>query len=482
MLRFVLLRGVGLLYVVAFAIVVNQGPLLLGHDGLTPIDLFLDRVKDNLGPEALTRLPTLFWLDDSDFALAATGWLGLVLAVATLLGVSNAVVLAVLWVLHLSVVNAGQDWYGYGWETLLCEVGFLAIWLAPLTRWGPRALPSPHPLWPWAWRWLAFRIMLGAGLIKLRGDDCWQDLTCLVWHYETQPNPHPLSILFHWAPTWFHQAGALFNHVVELVAPWFLFGPRRLRAVAGVLMVLFQVVLIASGNLAFLNWLTLVVCLAAFDDGHLSRLLPRLGAWLVPTPRNRYDTVPAVVIALLIGWRSVPVVHNLFFAERQAMNRSYDPLHLVNTYGAFGSVGNERFEAVIQGSTDGATWKDYEFPCKPGSVSRRPCLITPYHLHLDWQMWFVPLQGVSQHVWIVHLLEKLLRGDALALDAMSHNPFPAAPPSQVRVARYQYHFADRGSADWWTREAKGLYIRPISLDDAVLAAVFEQEGWRREGW
>src|SRR5207237_7603681 len=72
-----------------------------------------------------------------------------------------------------------------------------------------------------------------------------------------------------------HKRGVLFNHVVELAAPFFVFGPRRLRIIAGALMVALQLVLIASGNLSFLNWLTLVPILACFDDGLWRRLLPQ---------------------------------------------------------------------------------------------------------------------------------------------------------------------------------------------------------------
>jgi hypothetical protein len=130
-------------------------------------------------------------------------------------------------------------------------------------------------------RWLLVRVMLGAGLIKLRGDPCWRDLTCMVFHYETQPVPNPLSWYFHHLPVWFHRLEVLFNHLVELIAPFFVFGPRRARHVAGALMVVFQVLLILSGNLSFLNWLTLTIAVACFDDGLLGRLLPpRARAWI----------------------------------------------------------------------------------------------------------------------------------------------------------------------------------------------------------
>src|SRR5690606_19284797 len=124
-------------------------------------------------------------------------------------------------------------------------------------------------------RWLIARMMLGAGLIKLRGDPCWTDLTCLLYHFETQPNPHPLSWLWHNLPAWALMGGTLFNHVVEVVAPFGAFGPRRVRLVAGALFVALQAALISSGNLSFLNWLTLVPALACFDDGVWARVLPR---------------------------------------------------------------------------------------------------------------------------------------------------------------------------------------------------------------
>jgi hypothetical protein len=234
----------------------------------------------------------------------------------------------------------------------------------------------------------------------------------------------------------FHQAGALFNHLVELVLPWFVFGPRWPRRIAAVGLVAFQLLLIASGNLAFFNWLSLVLGLAVFDDEALARPWPSLRAWLRPAlPATAglatwsARTLLAGAVVLVI-WRSVPVVDNLFFAEDQAMNRSYDPLRLVNTYGAFGSVGEEREELVLQGTADDpedpdATWLDYEFPCKPGDPMRAPCFITPYHLHLDWQLWFVPLQGIDRNPWVAHLIAKLLDHQPRA----RARPLPRQPPA-----------------------------------------------------
>jgi hypothetical protein len=282
----------------------------------------------------------------------------------------------VLWLLYTSFVNIGQDWYSYGWEIQLLETGFLAMFLCPLL--DPRPFPKRPPpvLIIWLFRWLTFRIMFGAGLIKLRGDSCWRDLTCLYYHYETQPIPNPLSRMFHFMPHWFQKFSTLWNHFIELVVPWFGFGPRLARHIAGVLLVSFQVILIVSGNLSFLNYLTIVPMLACFDDSLLSRLLPKA---LVERARRasenysptRTQEILALAFAIVVVALSIAPTLNLLSGQ-QMMNASFDRLHLVNTYGAFGSVGRERNEIIFEGSEDGVVWRAYEFPFKPGDPMRRP--------------------------------------------------------------------------------------------------------------
>lgn len=255
LVRAALLRGLGLIYAVAFLILVRQGQALLGEHGILPARHFTELVAANQGSRAagFWLLPSAFWISASDAWLSIGAWLGLLGGLAMLAGFANAPLCALLWALYLSFVHVGQIFYGYGWDMLLCEAGFLAIFLAPALR--PRELEArsaPPLVVIVLFRWLTFRIMFGAGLIKLRGDECWRDLTCLAYHYETQPNPGPLSPLFHAAPLWFHKIGTAFNHLVEVVAPFGVFGPRPLRLVAGALIVVFQAILILSGNLSFL--------------------------------------------------------------------------------------------------------------------------------------------------------------------------------------------------------------------------------------
>ena len=248
--RFLFLRLLGLIYFVAFLSLSQQVLPLIGSDGLYPASLYLDRILDGAGDrwQAFRELPTVFWLGCSDHALQVFAELGVGLSAVLLLGFANVPLLIALWALYMSFVHIGQLFYGYGWEILLLETGFLAIFLVPLLN--PRPFPQSTPPAPpvlWLLRWVLFRVMLGAGLIKWRGDPCWRDLTCMMFHYETQPLPNPVSWYLHHLPPVVHRLEVLFNHFVELVAPWFLFAPRKLRHLAGAFLVLFQLLLIISG-------------------------------------------------------------------------------------------------------------------------------------------------------------------------------------------------------------------------------------------
>jgi hypothetical protein len=469
------LRALGFLYVVAFAGWATQYGPLVGADGLTPAGDFLDRVAQRWGGtvDGFLRLPSVFWLDCSDGVLGAVGWIGAALGGAVMLGLRSWPVMLGLWGMYLSIVHVGQAWYGYGWETMLLETGFLAVFLCPLRNGG--VAPPARPVLALL-RWELFRLMIGAGLIKLRGDPCWRDLTCLATHYETQPVPNPLSWWLHHQPLWFHRIGVGWNHVVELLVPWLLFAPARLRHLAGVLLASFQVGLIVSGNLSWLNWLTLVLCLVCFDD-------------TVWRPRHREDSTPSrtgriavYALVVLVAVLSVPVVQNML-SPNQAMNTSFNRLHLVNSYGAFGSIDKIRRELVIQGTqaqdpTDPeALWRDYEMPCKPGALDRRPCVISPWHYRLDWQIWFAYRGDLGSHPWLVHVAAKLLEGDPEIRELFEDDPFGGVAPRFVRIVQFEYAFTDSLADGWWTREAKSFWLPPVSLETEALQEFLAGYGW-----
>jgi Lipase maturation factor len=483
--RFVILRLLGFVYLAAFISLARQVLPLIGSNGLLPAQDFLASVQAHFGSrlDGFLALPSLFWFGISDHELVVLAWIGAVLSLVVMLGYANALLLAVLWLLYTSFVNIGQDWYAYGWEIQLLETGFLAMFLCPLL--DPRPFPKrPPPVMViWLFRWLSFRIMFGAGLIKLRGDSCWRDLTCLYYHYETQPIPNPLSRMFHFMPHWFQKFSTLWNHFVELIVPWFGFGPRRARHIAGVLLVSFQVILIISGNLSFLNYLTIVPMLACFDDSLLSRFLPkalveRARRASENNPPTRAQEILSLGFAIVVVLFSFAPTLNLLSGE-QVMNASFDRLHLVNTYGAFGSVGRERNEIIFEGSNDGVLWRAYEFPFKPGDPMRRPGLAAPYQPRLDWAIWFAAMSSPNQYPWTLHVIWKLLHNDAGTLSLLAHNPFSDKPPRFIRAQLYRYRFAPPGnpSGAWWDRELIGPWLPPLSTEDRVWTETHRVFGW-----
>jgi len=486
--RFVILRLLGFVYAIAFLVAANQLIPLVGEHGLTPARDILNVVQTQLGSRSagVLRLPTLFWFGISDNALLIFSWVGFALSLVVLGGYANAILLALLWAMYMSIVHIGQIWYGYGWEIQLLETGFLSIFLCPLLDGRPFPKCRPPILVIWLFRWLGFRIMIGAGLIKLRGDPCWRDLTCLYYHYETQPIPSPISRYLHFAPHWLLKLETAWNHFVELVVPWFSFGPRAARHIAGVLLVTFQIFLIVSGNLSFLNYLTIVPFLACFDDTLLRHFLPdaivrRAERAAQDSQPSRISNAVAVALSVIVIWLSIPTVLNLV-SGRQLMNYSFDALDLVNTYGAFGTVGRERNEIIFEGTEDlmitGDTkWKEYEFKAKPGDPNRRPPFVAPYQPRIDWQIWFAAMASPGDYPWTLHFVWKLLHNDPGTLSLLASNPFPDAPPHYIRARLYRYRFAPIGEKAWWKREPIGQWLPAISTDNQQFRRLLERMGW-----
>jgi hypothetical protein len=441
----------------------NQFKALLGDRGLLPIPAYLRRVS-------FRQEPSIFHWHYSDRFFAIVAATGAVLAAATVLGVTDRVPLPVamlvwlvLWVLYLSIVNVGQRWYSFGWESLLLETGFIAIFF------GNDSVAPPLPVLI-ALRWLLFRLEFGAGLIKLRGDRCWRDLTCLYYHHETQPMPGPFSWYFHHLPRPLHRVEVAANHVTQLVVPFGLFLPQPVAGVCAAIMIVTQLWLVISGNFAWLNWLAIVLALPVLPDGVWQAVLPGLSVdRLADAPS--WWVVVGCALGVLVAVLSWQPVRNML-SKRQAMNASFNALHLVNTYGAFGSITRQRYEIVLEGTDDpsGTTgWQEYEFRGKPGDPRRRPRQFAPYHLRLDWLMWFAALSPAYAEPWFPQMVRRLLEGDAATLRLLRHNPFPDAPPVVLRARRYLYRFTTweerRRDGAWWHREPAGDFLRPVTRHD-----------------
>ncbi|WP_423999063.1 lipase maturation factor family protein [Haloarcula salina] len=475
LVRFLFHRGLAAIYLLAFLVAARQFRPLAGEDGLLPIARYVDR-------HSFRERPSLFYYYPSDRVVVVAAWAGVALSVVALAGVpsvlprpyavpaSMALWLA-LWGLYLSFVNAGQTFYGYGWESMLLETGFLAAFLGA----GPT---GPPVVVVWLLKWVLFRNMFGAGLIKLRGDDCWRDCTALDYHYETQPIPNPVSWYAHHLPDRFHRVEVLGNHVVEVAVPFLYFAPQPWASVAGAATIGFQGWLMVTGNFSWLNALTIVQAVATFSDGVLTAVLP-VSAPTASSP-PLYLQALAVALAAVVLWRSVGPARNIL-SERQVMNTAFDPLHLVNTYGAFGSITRDRYEIVVQGTTDDVVtpdteWETYEFRGKPTDPDRRPRQVAPYHYRLDWQLWFAAMAPTPHRSpWFLALLQNLLDGDEATHDLLDSVPFSDETPTHVRAVRYRYRFTTpeerRETGRWWTRERVGTYVSPVGEGDLRLTRV-----------
>lgn len=455
--RLVFQRALAGVYLVAFLTAALQFRALIGERGMLPVPELLRHTH-------WRAAPGLFRLHYSDRFFAAVAWTGCAVSVALIAGVDGYLPLwggmllwALPWVLYLSIVQVGQVWYGFGWESLLLETGFLAVFLGT----GDTA---PPVLVLWLLRWLLFRVEFGAGLIKIRGDACWRRLTCLDFHHETQPMPGPLSWFFHRLPRPVHRAEAAANHLTQLLIPFLLFTPQPVASAAAGLMVITQLWLVLSGNFAWLNWLTIALALSAIDWSLIAGPPPALSA-----PPLWYEVAVLAVTALILVLSYRPA-RNLL-SRRQVMNRSFDPLYLVNTYGAFGSISRLRLEVVVEGTRDpvahdGAHWQEYGFHGKPGDPHRAARQFAPYHLRLDWMMWFAALSPAYARSWFGPFAERLLTNDRDTLRLLRHNPFPGEPPAHVRARVYRYRYTDwrelRTTGRWWHRTYVREFMRPMA--------------------
>jgi hypothetical protein len=239
-----------------------------------------------------------------------------------------------------------------------------------------------------------------------------------------------------------------------------------------------------SGNLSFLNLLTIVIAFPMLDARWFSKWLPAMASETLQEPARWFEwaTIGYAAVVILLSIR--PAIN--LFSPRQLMNASFEPLHLVNTYGAFGSIGRMRDEVIVEGTSSDtpseyAEWKAYEFKGKPGDPMRRPPQIAPYHLRLDWQMWFAAMSSYTQEPWFVNFVAKLLRGDRPTLSLLRYNPFPDRPPKYVRARLFRYRFTTpeehAKTGAWWHRDFEGDWFPPISIDTPGLQKVLREQGW-----
>jgi lipase maturation factor 1 len=483
--RWLFLKALGGVYLAAFLSFWFQARGLVGSRGILPASQYLESAHQALGAEAWWRLPSLFWLDASDAAVAAGCAAGVAGAIALLAGLAPRLACTALWVLYLSICGVGQIFLGYQWDTLLLEAGLLAIWLAP-GGWRPRlgrAAPAgPAPLF--LERWLVFRLFFLSGAVKLlSGDPTWRDLSAMSYHYWTQPIPTWTSALVYFSPLWVHQLETLATLAVELGLPLFVFGPRPARLAAAAGLVGLQLVINATGNYGFFGLLAVALCLPLVDDAAWRRL-PGIGrlAPAAPPPRrpaSRAGRDAAIVVAgfvvLVTGSEGALRLGLPVPAPAEELAELVAPLRSFNSYGLFAVMTTDRIEIEVEGSRDGHTWLPYEFRYKPDRVDQAP-RFAPLHMpRLDWQMWFAALRGCARAPWFLAFQERLLEAQPEVLKLLAHDPLHGERPRYVRSLAYRYRFADpatrRRTGDWWEREELGPFCPTLTLEGGNLHVV-----------
>jgi predicted DCC family thiol-disulfide oxidoreductase YuxK len=460
------LRLLGAIYVAAFASLALQIRGLIGREGILPLEGYLHAAHHALGDAAYRALPTLFWLVSSDTALIAGTVIGVMLGSLVILDRWTRPALIGAFALYLSYVHAGQDFMSFQWDLLLLEAGFLAIFLTSGSR-----------IVVWLYRWLAFRYFFLAGAAKLlSADSTWRDLTALEYHFWTQPLPTPLAWYAAQLPPSLLAACTAATLLVEVGAAFLIFLPRRPRAFAGCCLVLFQALILLTGNYNFFNLLSIAMCLFLFDDAALRRIAsPRIASCAqkrAPRP-GRVATAVATVLALVVVPAGIARVWAAFarveLPVAGVISAVASPLLIVNPYGLFAVMTTARPEIVIEGSADGQTWREYVFRYKPGPLTRPPSWNIPHQPRLDWQMWFAALGDAESNPWFESLVLRLLEGSPPVLALLDSNPFPDHPPTYVRATLYAYRFTDRASRAatgyWWAREPARPYFPAVRLTD-----------------
>jgi predicted DCC family thiol-disulfide oxidoreductase YuxK len=467
LISWIFIRIFGLITLGAFLSFGVQALGLIGSQGIVPVAQLISFVQQQVGSERYWLLPMLFWINATDLMIQLVCWSGILFSVFLIFNVIPRISLLVIFICYLSLCNAGQVFMTFQWDFYLLEVALITFFLL-----------CQQTIGIWLLRWLLFRFMLGGGLVKLfSGDPTWRSFTALSYYFETEPLPTPIAWYAHHLPQMilkFCTASTLF---IELIIPFFIFLPRRIRFFSGLLIALLQAIILITGNYNFFNILTILLCLTLFDDAAIRKAIPhKITHWISSNyslPKTGHFlkfltylfviiTVPLSLLQFYVSFSEKPAV------LAQSIVREFSPLRMVNLYGPFAVMTTKRMEIIFEGSNDGINWQAYPFKYKPDDIYRRPPWNIPHQPRLDWQLWFAALGTVYDNPWVVNVMERILEGSKPVLELFASNPFPDKPPKYVRALFYQYKFSTpeekKTTGAWWSRTLIGSYVQEIHLD------------------
>lgn len=455
------LRGLGLIYFCAFASFTIQASGLIGSHGILPISDFTTLALQVLGTKSYWQWPMLFWINDSDFMLYFVCWSGMICSFCVTINFYPRINLILLYILYLSLIHAGQVFMMFQWDSYIVETGIIAFFL----------FDSPL-LAVWLLRWLLFRFILCGGLVKLfSGDITWANLSALDYYFLTQPLPTSLAWYAYQLPSFILHTATALTLFIELIMPFFIFLPRRLRFMAAFAILTLQTAILFTGNYNFFNLLTLLLCLMLFDDAALHSIIPQrfyqfMMDKIIQIKQYKFISYTAIIFAVFTIFLGL-IQFQLRFTQTTSsplaeLYQNVEPLRLVNPYGPFAVITTERIEIIIEGSDDEINWHAYEFKFKPGDIYQKPLWIIPHQPRLDWQMWFAALGTANDNPWFLQFLQRLLENSPPVLKLLKTNPFPDHAPKYIRAQSYQYYFTTlqekKETGAWWKRDRLWFYL------------------------
>jgi len=493
--RWIFLRALGLIYFSAFFSLTFQIRGLIGPEGILPANEFLQSVAQALGPVSrLWYAPTLLWFSSSTQMLVAICWIGMVASVLLVLNLWPRGMLVICFLCFLSFVSAAQDFSSYQSDGMLLEAGFICLFFAPpgfrpgLARTHP---PSRASMFLLQWEW--FRIYFESGAVKLlSGDPQWRNFTAMDEYYQNGPLPTWIGWYVQHLPHWFHAMATGATLVMELGLVWMVFLPRRWRIALFFIVTVWEIPVILTANYTFLNYLVLSLGFLLLDD----RFFAWLSAIIRQQPASPQSTEPqehvgepkedaeepkavapesawrrtfrtiklSLASAMLIWIFYVTATELVWMFARLPLPTSpiaaLEPFRIANQYGLFAVMTRGRYEIEFQGSQDGRNWTPYTFRYKPQDLNEAPRIYAPYQPRFDWNLWFASLGSWREYPIVPNTEVRLLSNDQDVLELFAGNPFPQAPPQQVRAVLWQYWFTTmaekRLTGAWWRRELLGL--------------------------
>jgi len=445
---------IGVIYLFVFWPFLFQMKGLFGSGGILPMTPYLNSIVLSYGRKAYYYIPSIFWFDSSDRMLMIIPGVGTILSILTIFGIFPLVWIPILFLLHLSITTAGQEFLSFGWESFFLEISFYSYLLL--------ITPSPSMGMWWCLNLLLFRFHFEAGISKLMTKDLsWQTFTGVDFHYLTQPIPNATAWYAKKLPMWFQKLSCVIMLIAEIPLPFLIFGAEDLRLVAFFGLTGLQFFIWLTGNFSYLNHMTVIFCLILLGDTYLEPFMGKAP----PTTSNPLflEIAMGLLAGVLILGQCLRILSH-FYPKRFYLKPlvKISPFHIINRYGIFAVMTTKRYEVVIEGSEDGEEWKEYLFKWKPSELSRRPRRVSPYQPRLDWQIWFLPFTIFRHEPWVKNFLYRLLEGSPDVLKLIRENPFPDHPPKFIRAQMYDYEFTTweerRETGNWWKR----TYVKSYS--------------------